>query len=411
MSLEFLEDAVPLQEAARRMGDRTPVGAALNSAEWGEVPVALRERAFFSAQVTRMDVLRTMDAKLQRRINLLSEKVAHGERLVDRSSFIRDMRVELERSGYMPEPGKEGTIEDLMTRGRLGLIFDHNTGPAQEYARFKAGSAPGALAAFPAWELVREEEREVPRQWRARWSEAGGQFHNGRMIARKGDPVWTAISRFGTPYPPFDFQSGMGTRDVSREEALELGVTEPGEEPERPDVKFNEELRASARGVRPELLESLKQTFGDQLRVVDDQVVWRGNLIGDLFEQALADPQWKGRVNLGTAWRPAVEAAREAGEDIAGYTFDLSADDVRHVMSKHGSERELLRGQRPVTKRDFELLPDVLRTPDVVGLADAPDTIGFTKELEGRQITFWWLRSRKKKSAGLKTMWVRRTRK
>jgi hypothetical protein len=39
--------------------------------------------------------------------------------------------------------------------------------------------------------------------------QAGGQIFGGRMIALKSDPIWTAISAFGTPYPPFDYNSGM----------------------------------------------------------------------------------------------------------------------------------------------------------------------------------------------------------
>ena len=48
-------------------------------------------------------------------------------------------------------------------------------------------------------------------------------FQN-RMVALKSDPVWTKISRFGHPYPPFDWGSGMGVEDVSREDVLSLGV-------------------------------------------------------------------------------------------------------------------------------------------------------------------------------------------
>jgi hypothetical protein len=44
------------------------------------------------------------------------------------------------------------------------------------------------------------------------------------MIARKDSPIWEALSRFGTPYPPFDFNSGMWTKDVSREEAVGFGI-------------------------------------------------------------------------------------------------------------------------------------------------------------------------------------------
>ena len=38
------------------------------------------------------------------------------------------------------------------------------------------------------------------------------------MVALKEDPVWTRISRFGQPWPPFDFNSGMGVEDVSHDE-------------------------------------------------------------------------------------------------------------------------------------------------------------------------------------------------
>jgi hypothetical protein len=44
------------------------------------------------------------------------------------------------------------------------------------------------------------------------------------MIARKDSPIWEELSRFHTPYPPFDFNSGMWVKDVSREEAVGFGI-------------------------------------------------------------------------------------------------------------------------------------------------------------------------------------------
>lgn len=41
------------------------------------------------------------------------------------------------------------------------------------------------------------------------------------MIALKSDRVWTNFSRFGRPYPPSDFGSGMGVEDIDRDEAFE----------------------------------------------------------------------------------------------------------------------------------------------------------------------------------------------
>lgn len=251
-------DPIPLADAVAKLNKKTPIYRALTSAQWEEVPLALRERAFFSARVAEADVLDKMHGLLKTRIELGSTAVANGERLVDRSSFIRDIRKHLADSGYVVDPKDAGTIKDLTSRGRLGLIFDMNTQMAQGYARWLAGQAEGALAAFPAQELYREEDRQMPRDWQKRWADAGGETFAGRYIARKNDPIWIRISRFETPYPPFDFRSGMSVRDVSREDAIALGVMQPGETQVRPDVGFNDRLQTSVKDMAPEIRTKLE---------------------------------------------------------------------------------------------------------------------------------------------------------
>ncbi len=89
---------------------------------------------------------------------------------------------------------------------------------------------PLAFNAFPAQELFRAESRLHTRDWPSRWTDAGDDFYGGgRMIALKSDPVWTAISAFDLPYPPYDYGSGMWVRDISREETESFGLIEPGE--------------------------------------------------------------------------------------------------------------------------------------------------------------------------------------
>jgi hypothetical protein len=63
------------------------------------------------------------------------------------------------------------------------------------------------------------------------------------MIARKNDPIWEKISRFGEPYPPFDYNSGMWTRDISRAEAMELGVIDRDTLINPQDRGFNDDLQ------------------------------------------------------------------------------------------------------------------------------------------------------------------------
>jgi hypothetical protein len=268
---------VPLADAVARMNAKTPIAKALTSAEWADVPLAFRERAFWTARMARADVLQTMHDMLGKRLELETVLTDRGEVLASRDNFIVEMRKHLEMSGYLPPVGKEGGLQDHTSTGRLGMIFDINTQQAQEFARFKSGSDEGALDAFPCQELYRAEDRVVPRDWAARWSAAGGQiFDGGRMIAAKDDPIWVAISAFGTPFPPYDYSSGMDILDISRAEAEELGVIAPGQAIAPPVVGFNDSLQASVARFSPEIRADLLGGLGDQAAVDGDTVKFQG---------------------------------------------------------------------------------------------------------------------------------------
>jgi hypothetical protein len=91
------------------------------------------------------------------------------------------------------------------------------------------------------------------------------------MIALKNDPIWTAISSFGLPYPPYDFNSGMWVRDVSREEAEDLGLIKPGDPaPASADtLGFNDDLQASAGDFAEPLQKALLGSLGEDYELVD----------------------------------------------------------------------------------------------------------------------------------------------
>lgn len=264
----------PLADAIKRMSAKTPIGAALKTKDWAPVPLALRERAFFSATVENVRALATMQDKLLKRAALVREQAAHGEAYVGAGSFIADLKKVLKEEGIMPAGGG---MRDITSAARLKLIYDHHTASAANFARWKAGQDSTALDNFPAQELLRVEDRIEKRDWRARWTAAGGRLYGGRMIALKTDPVWTRISRFNTPWPPFDFGSGMGVESVSREDAEQLGLLKRDERVEPVIEDFNAELEASARGLRPEHITLLKAQFGDQIEIKGDRVVWRGS--------------------------------------------------------------------------------------------------------------------------------------
>ena len=214
----------PFDEALKRLSERTPVGSALRTAEWSRVPLALRERALFSAGIEKLNVLQAVHAKLSEALALDGQ--ARGRAFMDKSRFVAEMRGLMQREGLAT--GTE-TLTDPGSRTRLELIYEFQTTDAYEFGRWKMGQDADVLDAFPAQEFLRVEARAQPRTtWPQRWAEAGGRTYQGRRIALKSDPVWVQLSRFGRPWPPFDFNSGMGVESISREDAEALGVPARG---------------------------------------------------------------------------------------------------------------------------------------------------------------------------------------
>jgi hypothetical protein len=86
---------------------------------------------------------------------------------------------------------------------------------------------------FPAWELVRLYDRQIPRDWYERWSErAGPRLIEGRLIAWKTDRIWENLGKdcedgIDAPHPPYACNSGMGWREGYRAEMESAGVTCP----------------------------------------------------------------------------------------------------------------------------------------------------------------------------------------
>lgn len=404
-----------LPEVAAQLGTKTPIGSVLNSAEWADVAVKLREEAFF---VSTLESVRAA-GEMQRGLMDILEQTRrdNGTMVTDRSKWIDDMQEMMTRLGLRTkDPDKIGGLQDLGSERRLKLIRDFQIESTHAKANHIAGQDADVLQEWPAQELIRVVDAREPRDWWARWQEAGaavgweGATPAG-MVALKTSPIWTALSRFGRPYPPFDYNSGMDLRDIDREEAEALGLVQPGEVLQ-PGLDREEEVMEA--GLKkdlelPGMREALESVFGNQIRLTDDgRAVWRGGEVSALARRALAEKDYKGRVSLGKASPKLVDAARTIGEDLEGYEFDVSADAIRHAIKEHGGIGETARGQRPIRISDFALLPGILQNPDVIGLGKLPDTLGVTKEIDGNAVTIWFLRSRQSKKAGLDTLWVKK---
>jgi hypothetical protein len=219
-----------------------------------EIPAALRERAVFSAGVTNAEFLQRAEDGIGALVSGTS----------DRATQRAGLKKLLDDLGYQPVPEERDSLTDLSSDARLNLILDTNTEMAFGYGQWKQGQDPAILDLWPAQELVRIRTAKVPRDWPQRWAEAGGEFSGGRMIALKNDPIWMRISRFGLPYPPFDFNSGMDVQDIDRTEAVALGLIDRDTELLPQDRGFNDDLQASPEVRATALQDTLLATLRDE---------------------------------------------------------------------------------------------------------------------------------------------------
>lgn len=320
------------------------VGSGLDTEGWSKVQAGLRDRAFFSSQVTEAKILHAMRQNV-------AELVAGGK---SPSEVRRDLRAYLGSIGYAPAAQDAGTIKDLTMKSRLDVMMKTNADQAKGYASHLRATTTGAILAFPAYELVRVERRKLPRDWSARWAAAAqkvgweGVARNGAMIALKTSPIWAALSRFGNPFPPFDFNSGMGVRDVKKSVCREIGLIGKDEQPEIPQPPdFNGNLTAQVpmRNDDPEA-KRLKDIFGDQIRFDGNTVHWQGELIQDVLS---------GKVKKTTL-----------GIGYNGKKLSLSHNFFKEHLAKHVGENETRKDNIPLARGDYDLIPSMWRNPDRV---------------------------------------------
>ena len=337
--------------AAEKILRKALVASNLDSRQWNSIQAGLRDRAFFSSRVAKANILDALQRKA----------AEHADGHTSISEIRKRMRQDLERMHYTPEAGAEGTIRDLYSKARLDVIVKQNVATARGFIRWAEGNEPGAYAAFPAQEFKRVHPRKRERgaaYWQKRWTDAGGKFHGGRMIALKDDPVWVRLSIFGTPYPPFDWGSGMGVRDIDRKTALELGLIDAAgirekvkaleEKRDRGDLpSMNGDLQATIpmRDDSP-VAEEMRKLFQDNdfFKCNGNVVKWQSELMHDLFDGKVK------KVSLGVGYN--------------GEKTSISRTIIDDHIIKHIGENEIHGANMAITRQDFELVPSLWRSPD-----------------------------------------------
>ncbi len=245
----------------------------LTAAQWEAIRADVRDRAFFMALVEEASILQAHRDAVRSIMDGTASKT-------DARLAIDDY---LDAIGYQAPDGKEGTIQDLRTAGRQNLVLETNqamvAGAAQE--EFFRGSV-----AFPAMRLVRvaerTEKRDWPKRWRLAYAQVRGQGASAQeMVALNDSPIWVALSRFGLPYEPYDYNSGMGRRPVSWDEAEKLGLVTRADAPAiaargGQHESMNSGLQASGAGLDDDILAQLQVMGGGNVRVQGNTIEWQG---------------------------------------------------------------------------------------------------------------------------------------
>ena len=244
---------LPFAEAVDKLGAKSLIGSALSSAEWRDVPVALRERAFFSSQVESVRFLQRGRDSINDFLKSSRDPGA-GDALKtgSRADFVKEMQDFLAREGVQRDTGG---LTDITSERRLGLIFDTQVRQANDYGYWREGQDPDVLDAFPAQRFIRVLDVKEPRTDHTQYED---------QVFLKNDPIWTIINDdFGVPYGPFGFGCGHDVEDVSREEAEALGLIQPGEEVKPDQRSFVADAAASSKTLDPDLLAKLLLELGD----------------------------------------------------------------------------------------------------------------------------------------------------
>jgi hypothetical protein len=211
----------PLFDAMREITRRRAVPTSLDSAALAALGDEFWEDSFASAQTMLRDPLE----ELQRSIAQIVSP--DGD---DRAAARLRVKELYDLYGYTPET--PGAITDLRSDARINLVIDHWTKAARGKAATVRNNDADLLWSHPCYELVRIGQRDKKRNWHEIWRGAGGKIFfgtgidgkEGRLIARKDDPVWFGISEFNRAEEPFRYNSGAGRVARPRKLCVELGV-------------------------------------------------------------------------------------------------------------------------------------------------------------------------------------------
>lgn len=258
---------IPVSKAleSQRIKRLLPTNA--GSLDLAKLAPEIRERSIFSARTAMVEHL---DAIQRSTMDLIAGETGPASVRLQLKQSLASLSYDPVKAGVIP-----GSLQDLSSDARTNLIIDMQEKFAHGYAQHEADQDPTLLDLWPCWELVRHESRKKERlDWPSRFVAAGGTITGGRMIARKDAPVWANLSIFGLPYPPFDYNSGMGLDDVERAEAEALGIITKRTVIKPASRPLNASVQASLpENLPPDLQAAVLNAFGKDI-ICAGQTAW-----------------------------------------------------------------------------------------------------------------------------------------
>lgn len=236
-----------MPSAAQYIASKQLLPSELDYKGYTQLSAQTLERAFVMACVS--------DAKTLDKNKRMAEGILRGD--LSPAEAREQLRRYYDSTNYQPEPGEGGTIKDLRTKERMQATLDTNVAMAKGWAR--KNQLAGNIAR-PGLELFRAGHAKEPRDWQARWKSARSQVggkgvaEGDDMIAMPESPIWSAISEFNQPYPPFDWGSHMDIRPVGLKRCIDLGLIA---DPQSPDPERAKEGKAKLAEIQQEGRESL----------------------------------------------------------------------------------------------------------------------------------------------------------
>lgn len=254
------------QKAAGKVRSKQVTPRAMSTAQWDMVDAQIRERAFFMAGVDNARILSAFQH--------VAKEIAAGRMSLPEGR--RKLREFLAAIGYEPAAEDAGTLKDLTSRRRLDVAMETNANLARGWAERRANLGD---ITNPGQELYRQRQAREPRDWASRWAEAAaavnweGVARDGSFIALLTSPIWVELSRFGYPYPPFDFNSGMRVRPIGHRICKELGLLDDEEWLDKQlaaaEEGLNEGAEADCSDMGAEVLAELDRALGSVGEIVD----------------------------------------------------------------------------------------------------------------------------------------------